>query len=162
MRTILLLTSLLVALTLLAAQCGVAPASSPGSDPKISVVDPWARPSPMIAGNGAVYLTLKNEGGSADKLISAKTDVAEVVELHETKIENEVMKMSPLPSVEAPAGGAVSLKPGGKHLMLINLKQELKPGQKISLTLTFEKSGPITVEAEVREDTGMESMEHNK
>ncbi len=120
----------------------------------------------MVAGNGAVYMVLMNEGSSDDALLSAKTDIAEIVELHQTKIENDVMKMSPVPNVPVPAGDSVKLEPGGLHVMLINLKEELVPGKKISLTLNFEKSGPMTVEAEIRE-TGeamapdMGKMEHN-
>ena len=130
-------------------------------------MEPWSRPSPMAAGNGAVYMMLMNEGGSADTLISVETDIAEVVELHETKMENDVMKMSPVQGgIEVPGGGSAELKPGGLHVMLINLKEELVPGEKISLTLNFEKSGPMKVEAEIREmgdemqSEDNEGMEH--
>jgi copper(I)-binding protein len=156
--------------TIIASQCSLSPVqestllATQGDEPKIMVMEPWSRPSPMIGGNGAVYMILMNEGGSADLLVSLETDVAEVVELHETKMEGDVMKMGPIPNIQVPAGGSAKLEPGGKHVMLINLKQELTPGDKIPLTLHFEKSGLITVEAEVREsDQGMESdmdMEH--
>jgi hypothetical protein len=96
-------------------------------------------------------MTLMNEGGQPDVLLSAETDVAEVVELHETRMEGDVMKMSPISSIEVPAGGSVNLEPGGKHIMLINLKQQLTPGEKIKLILNFEKSGQKTIEAEIRE-----------
>jgi hypothetical protein len=107
---------------------------------------------------------LANEGSSPDVLLSAESQVAAAVEMHETKIdENDVMRMTLLSKIEVPAEGSVSLEPGGKHIMLINLKQELKPAEKISLTLNFEKAGPLTVEAEVRQSgAAMEhSMEHN-
>jgi len=120
--------------------------------PEISVMEPWSRPSPMAAGNGAVYMMLMNKGGQADTLVSVSSDIAEAVELHETKMEGDVMKMSPVQGgIEVPAGGSAELKPGGLHVMLINLKEELTPGQKIALTLNFENSDPIKVEAEVRE-----------
>lgn len=61
----------------------------------------------------------------------------------------------------APAGGSVSLEPGGKHIMLINLKQELKPDEKISLTLNFEKAGPLTVEVEVRQSGAVQDHSHD-
>lgn len=149
-------------MTLLMTACGgaAAPQSSApdGSPPQISVTGAWARPSPMTAGNGAIYMQLKNSGGSADALVSASTDVAEVVEIHETVIENDIMKMHPVEKVEIPAGGMAMLEPGGHHVMLINLKQQLEPGNKISVTLNFEKSEPMTIEAEIK-DMGM--MEGN-
>ena len=146
------LIALLVAAVMVAVQCGASPPAT-SSDPQIKVKDPWARSSPMVAGNGAVYMQLMNEGDSDDILLSAETDVAEVVELHETKMEGEVMKMQPVSKIEVPAGGSTTLKPGGLHVMLINLKQELVPGEKITLTLNFEKSGPMTIEAEIREES---------
>jgi copper(I)-binding protein len=144
------LMALLIAAVMVAAQCGASPAAT-SSDPQIKVMEPWARSSPMVAGNGAVYMQLMNEGGSDDALLSAETDVAEVVELHETKMDGDVMKMSQVSNIKVPAGDSVMLKPGGLHVMLINLKQELVLGEKIKLTLNFEKSGPLTIEAEILE-----------
>ena len=158
-----------VVIAVIAAQCTVtvtpeaaAPAAQAGSPPELMVTEPWARTSPMSAGNGAVYLNLVNQGGSADALVSAESDAAEVVELHETKMgENDMMQMSPVARIEVPAGSSVSLEPGGKHIMLINLKQELTADQTIVLTLNFEKSDPVTVEAAVRPASAGEGMGHN-
>jgi copper(I)-binding protein len=156
MKKPLIFVPLFVIATIIAAQCGPppvqesAPPTTQGDEPRILVMEPWSRPSPMTAGNGVVYMILVNEGRSADLLVSVETDVAEVVELHETKMEGDVMKMGPIPNIQVPAGGSAKLEPGGMHMMLINLKQELTPGDKIPLTLQFEKSGLITVEAEVR------------
>jgi len=157
-----ILTTLLAALMLWAVQCGVAPAGQSDA-PRITVSDPYAS-AVFAGGNGVIYLNLANEGSSPDVLLSVESQAAAAVEMHETKIdENDVMRMTPLSKIEVPAGGSVSLEPGGKHIMLINLKQELKPAEKISLTLNFEKAGPLTVEAEVRQSgAAMEhSMEHN-
>ena len=168
MRTGLILVGvLLVTVAAVAFQCSVpatpevaAPAASAGA--KIMVTDAWTRPSSMGAGNGAIYLKLMNDGNVSDVLLSAKSDIAEAVELHESKMdENGVMHMNPVPNIEVPAGGSVSLEPGGKHIMLINLKQELAPGQKVAFTLNFEKSGPVKVEAEVRADSGLDSGNQN-
>jgi copper(I)-binding protein len=147
---------LILTVALVAAQCvaptvqEAAPASGRSDEPKIVVMEPWSRPSPVMAGNGAVYMTLVNEGGSPDVLVGAETDAAEVVELHESKMEGDAMKMSRVPDIQVPAGGSAKLEPGGLHLMLIDLRWELTPGDTIPLTLQFEKSGTITIEAEVR------------
>lgn len=137
----------LLGFTWLLVQCG---AAAPSGSPGLKVMDAWARQSPAAGGNGAVYMKLVNDGGTDDVLTGAQSDVAEVAELHETKMDGGMMKMSPVPNIKIPAGGSVSLEPGGLHVMLINLKQPLEPGQKIKLTLTFEKAGSIPVEAEVR------------
>ncbi|RME85914.1 MAG: copper chaperone PCu(A)C [Caldilineae bacterium] len=145
---------LLVFLFLLVAFVAACAASSP---PDIRITEPWARSSPMAAGNGAVYMVIANEGGTADALVGVASDVSEAVEIHETVMENQVMRMRPVEGqrVEIPARGRVELKPGGLHIMLIGLQQPLEVGSRIQLTLQFEKSGPMTVEAEVRPMEGM-------
>jgi copper(I)-binding protein len=103
-------------------------------------------------GTGAVFMTLVNKGKEANRLTAAQTDVAEVVEIHETQMEGDVMKMQLLPDgLEIPAEGEVVLKPGGYHLMLIGLKQDLNVGDRLTVLLEFEKGDSITVDAEVRE-----------
>jgi hypothetical protein len=150
MKRSLTLVLLALGMGLAAAQCSTAPAEQ-GSAASIKVMAPWTRAA-VSGSNGAVYLKLMNEGGNADVLLSAYTAVAEVVEIHQTKIdEHEVMQMVPIGRIEVPAGSSVSLEPGGKHIMLINLKQDLKPGEKITVTFNFEQSGPITLEADIRE-----------
>ncbi len=158
MKKYLSLIVLLVALVMVAAQCGsvsnqesAAPAVEESNGPKIMVMEAWSRPSPMMAGNGVIYMTLMNNGNNDDVLLGLETDVAETVELHETKMENDVMKMSPIANIQVPAGGSATLEPGGMHVMLINLKQELVAGEKVAFTLNFEKSGPMVVEAEIHE-----------
>ena len=131
----------LVGFALLIVMLAAAQCSGGNAAPKITVEDAWARPSAMMAGSGAVYVTLKNTGGD---------DVAEAVELHQTKMEGDMMKMSPVPNIPVPAGETVKLEPGGKHIMLINLKQTLNPGEKISVTLNFEKSGAMTLDVPVK------------
>jgi hypothetical protein len=102
------------------------------------------------AGNGAVYVTITNRGGRPDALVGAATDAATTVELHETVHEGGVMKMRPLPRVDVPAGGRLEMKPGGHHIMLLGIKRDLKPGDTVTVTVTFEKAGRMTVEAPVR------------
>ena len=146
--TLLLLLNLL---SLLGA-CGGSTPSVEG--PHIKIEGAWARASPKMAGAGAVYMILKNDGSQADKLLSGKTPAAEVVELHESFMdENNVMKMRAVEGgyIEIPAGGSVELKPGGLHVMLIKLVKPLQADTTIPLTLNFEKSGELIIEAPVSE-----------
>jgi copper(I)-binding protein len=140
-----------LALGLLAA-CG-APAGA-----QITIEDAWARAAAVgMAGQGgagptsAVYLVIRNEGRAADRLTAARSDVARAAELHESRMDGGVMRMSPVPAIAVPAGGRVELRPGGLHIMLIDLQRELKAGERFPVILQFEQSGPITVQAEVRQ-----------
>jgi copper(I)-binding protein len=134
------------------------------SGPSIEPEDVWSRPAMAdkgstgsseggmgMAGTGAVFVLLKNSGNEADRLVGGQTSVAQVVEIHETVMENEVMKMQMLSDgLEIPAKGEVLLKPGSYHIMLIGMTQDLKVGDTFTLDLEFEKSGTITVEPEVK------------
>jgi copper(I)-binding protein len=157
--------SLLVALLILSA---CASPAAPG--PKISVESAWARPAatgpmsamggtpemPGMSGmsgsetNSAVYFVIVNEGSEADTLIGASSDVASNVELHETRIQGDVAEMAPVARVDVPARGSVEFKPGGYHVMLVGLKQDLKEGDTLKLTLRFEKSGEMPLDVPVR------------
>ncbi|MBT3321089.1 MAG: copper chaperone PCu(A)C [Anaerolineae bacterium] len=119
--------------------------------PQIEISGVWGRPSPMKAGNGAVYMLISNTGSEDDKLISAYADVAEVVELHDMTMEDDIMKMFHVEYMEVPAGGSVELKPGSKHIMFIGLFEKLEVGQIFSVELEFEKAGKMTVDVEVKE-----------
>lgn len=95
---------------------------------------------------GAAYMTITNDGDETDRLVSISTDAAEVVEVHEVKMKNNVMEMSPLhDGLEIPAGEEVSLEPGGYHVMLIGITRSLIAGEDFEMTLTFEKAGEVTV-----------------
>lgn len=94
----------------------------------------------------AAYMTIQNTGHHAEKLIGAATEVAGVVELHETIIQNDVARMEPIVGgIEIPAEGSVELKPGGKHIMLLHLKEALVAGHTLDLVLTFESGLSLTV-----------------
>jgi len=98
----------------------------------------------------AVYMTLVNEGGAADRLVAVAADVAEAAEIHRSVIEGNVAKMVPVKGgIEIPAGGRVELKPGGYHVMLIGLRRDLKPGDHFTLRLRFAKSGERQVDVVV-------------
>ena len=139
--------SMVVLAALALAACGGAGGTTGG----ITVSDAWARTSPMMERAGAAYMVLQNGGAAEDKLLSVEGDVAKTIELHETKEMNGMMQMSPVPNIPVAAGGKTELKPGGLHVMLIGLNRELKAGDKVQLTLNFEKAGKIPVTVEVKE-----------
>ncbi len=101
---------------------------------------------------GAVYLTIKSTG-TADRLVAAAApaSIAKRTELHKTVMgSNDMMSMKPVKSIAIPTTGTVKLKPGGYHVMLVNLKKPLVAGAKFPLTLTFAHSGKKTVTVTVR------------
>lgn len=124
----------------------------------IRVENPMARPAPAD-GNGAAYFTIVNPTEGADRLLSAQADVANVTELHETTEQDGVMRMMPHPEgFEVPAKSFVEFKPGGKHVMLLEIADGLAAGDEIALTLTFENAGTIELTVPVMEMTGGTSM----
>lgn len=125
--------------------------SSSGGDSGISVQDVWVRNSPMMERAGAAYMVIENSGTTEDRLLSASVDFANTVELHETKEVDGMMEMSPVEAIPVPANGSVEMAPGGLHVMLIGITEELTPGQKVTLLLNFENAGEIEVEAEVKD-----------
>ncbi len=121
--------------------------------PDIKISNPWARPSPKMATSGAAYMIIENKGKEDDALIGAESDVSNNTEIHEMVVdENSVMHMKPVEGqrLTIPARGKVELKPGGYHIMLINLKHQLKEGEIVHLTLKFEKSGEMKIDAPVK------------
>ena len=128
--------------TALAAAC----AGAAGS-PSLTVSDVRA---PEPAGpNGAVYLTIRNDGDADDRLVGAGSDVAEQVEVHETTMSDGTMAMQPVEAVDVPAGGEAVLETGGVHIMLIGVREDLAQGDTFAVTLSFETSGDQVVDAEV-------------
>jgi copper(I)-binding protein len=121
----------------------------------VTISDPWARATPAGAHMGAIYLKVLSAGGdrllkaSVPDSVAAKTQIHETIVRHESNGEDS-MEMRQVSSLELPAGQEVELKPGGFHLMLIDLKRALKAGELVPVTLRFEKAGTRTVTAEVR------------
>ena len=117
----------------------------------LSVQDAWARPSIGNAPNGVVYLKISNKGDKADKLVGASADVAKRAGLHATLMEGGVMKMRHSGhGIAGPAIGAVELKPGVFHVMLMGLTKKLIPGENFDLTLTFEHQGVVRILVEFK------------
>jgi len=98
----------------------------------------------------AAYFVVQNNAAQADRLLRVSTAIAQTAELHATTIENNVARMGLAPAIEVPANGSIEFKPGGYHVMLLNLTRPLTVGEKVTLTLSFEKAGEIAVQAEVR------------
>jgi periplasmic copper chaperone A len=126
----------------------------------IMVMDAYARASlTPSATSGAAYMTLMNHGVAADTLVKVTTDAANA-EIHETQTIDGVMKMRPVERLVLQPNATVALVPGGLHLMLTGLKAPLKDGGTIKLTLTFEKSGAITVDIPVRKLSALPQAGH--
>ena len=118
---------------------------------RLSVDDIWARPSDAGM-NSAVYFILDNPTELDDRLVLASGDIADRVELHRSKqTEEGAMIMEPQESVPVPGGKTVQFKPGGLHVMLLNLEQDLKVGDTFPLVLQFENAGDVQIEVTVRE-----------
>lgn len=148
-----------------------APTAMPTNAPAmgLTITDAWARASGMASAGmemptpsggmggmemggatSAIYMKI-NSGGMADKLVKAETTVANATELHTVEMKDGMMQMHPVEGgIDVPATGTLELKPGGYHVMLIGLKQDLKAGDKVQVKLTFEKAGVKDVTAEVK------------
>jgi len=125
----------------------------------------WARATPGGAKVGGGYLTIENKGATPDKLVGGSSPIAGKVEVHEMAMNNNVMTMRPLMGgLTIPPGKSVTLAPGGYHIMLMELKAPLKKGDKVPVTLAFEKAGQakITLDVEAIGATGPTSsqMDH--
>jgi periplasmic copper chaperone A len=115
------------------------------------ITQAWSRATPGGAKIGSGYLTIENKGTSADKLIGVNGDVAGKIELHQMSMNNGVMKMRPVDGgLTIDPGQTVKLAPNGYHLMIMDLKSPLKQGDKIPVTLSFEKAGKVAVTLDVQ------------
>jgi copper(I)-binding protein len=128
----------------------VSPPTMTDDAPAVTVTDAYARAVPPGQPNGAVYLTLTNHSAQPRTLVAATSPNAQAVELHSHIHEADMMRMRRVERIEIPAGGSVSLEPGGLHLMLIGLKGDLQPGDQVGLTLDFDDGSKLQVPAPVR------------
>jgi hypothetical protein len=116
----------------------------------LKIGHPWSRATPGGAKVGGGYLSIENTGAEPDRLVSVQVPFAGKTEIHEMATANGVMTMRPLEAGIAIAPGAkVEFKPGGYHIMFMELKQPLKQDERLKGTLTFEKAGPVEVEFKV-------------
>jgi copper(I)-binding protein len=111
----------------------------------------WARATPGGAKVGGGYLTIENKGTNPDRLIGGSGDVAAKIEVHEMAMNNGVMTMRALDKgLTIEPGKTVKLTPGGYHLMMFDLKSPLKQGDKVPVTLEFEKAGKVKLTLDVQ------------
>ena len=126
----------------------VAPVSVKLGDLMIS--QPWARATPLGAPVAGGYIRIENTGTVADRLVSGVSDISAVLDFHQMRTEEGVMKMRALEDgLLIPPGQTVELKPGGYHIMFTGLKRQLKAGESFKASLVFEKAGPVTLEFRV-------------
>ena len=119
---------------------------------QIAVEDAWIRATPPGAKTAAGYLVIRAD--AADRLVSVSSPSAERVTTHVTVHEGDVARMREVKGYDVPAGGTLELKPGGAHLMFVNIKAPFKEGEQIPATLRFAKAGEIKVEFHVAPLTG--------
>ena len=134
----------------LAALCSAPAAARDYQLGALEISAPWARATPPSAPAGGGFLKITNTGSTSDRLVAASSPAAELVQVHEMKMDGNVMRMREVEKgLEIPAGGSVTLAPGGLHLMMMGLKGPLKQGATVLVTLVFEKAGKIDVELTV-------------
>jgi copper(I)-binding protein len=141
-----------IALTTLAASLFTVPAQA--GDAKagdLVITQAWSRATPNGAKIAGGYLTIENKGAAADRLVGGSGDIAGKVEIHEMAMNSGVMTMRPLDKgLAIEPGKTVKLAPGGYHLMLMDLKGPFKQGDKVPVTLEFEKAGKVTLSFDVQ------------
>ena len=124
---------------------------SASADNKIHVKEAWIRAVPPSSKMSAAYMVIMNHGENDDQLISVKTELSQVAEIHNVVKKDGMMKMLPVPFVDIPSGGDKKLKPGSYHIMLIKLNRIPKKGYKYDLILHFKRAGTVKVNAEVKD-----------
>lgn len=124
----------------------VALAAAAAADPAgITVEQSWARASAPGSKTAAAYMTVINNSGVADRLVGASTPVANRAQFHIENDDNGVMRMREVSAIDIEPGARFSFKPGGTHVMLVGVKEPLREGETLPLTLDFEKAGKIQV-----------------
>ncbi|WP_295141117.1 copper chaperone PCu(A)C [uncultured Reyranella sp.] len=124
----------------------------------IEITTPWTRATPPSARTGGGFMIITNKGTVTDRLVAARSNTSDKVEIHEMQMDGNVMRMRELKNgLEIPPGATVALKPGGYHIMFMELKAPLAKDAKMPLTLVFEKAGSIDIQLNVE---AMGAMPH--
>lgn len=133
-----------------------APSISLAQDAKVgSITISGAYTRATVPGQAAAGGFMKiTSNGAADQLISASAPISNDVQLHTMKMDGNVMQMREVKQIDVPANGAVELKPGGLHLMFMNIKAPLKAGEMVPVKLKFAKAGEVEVKMPVNASGG--------
>lgn len=127
----------------------------------VSIADPFARSTPPGQKVAGSFMRLINNTAENIDLIAANSPIANVTELHETRMKDGVMRMIHVGKMTIPANGSTTLKPGGLHIMLIDLKKQLMPGETIQITLEFSDQSHQTIDVPVVKMAGMKHHHHH-
>ena len=120
---------------------------NPGDD--MVIKDQWIRPGAEKMAT-ALYFTLENNGGEADTLFAVETDIAKMVQMHETYSNGDVMGMKEIGEIIIEPKSSVKLEPGGKHIMVMKLRRDIKNGDEIEFKLYFKQAGEKIITVPVR------------
>ena len=121
---------------------------------QVEIEKPWARATAPGARVAAGYMVIRNKAASADRLVGVASAAAARVETHVTVRDGDIMRMREVKGYDIPAGDSFELKPGGPHLMFVDIKQPFREGDQIAVTLEFEKAGQVRVDFPVARLTG--------
>lgn len=124
----------------------------------VVVTESWARATVQGQKTSGAFMKLTSKDGA--KLVGVSSPVAGVAEIHEMKMSNDVMKMSAVPALEIPAGKTVEFKPGGYHVMLMDLKAPLSDKTNVPITLVFENAKGVKSQVELRVPVKLMGMQH--
>jgi len=117
---------------------------------QVEIHEPWIRATPPGAKLAAGYMTIHNQAAQPDRLVGGSSPAAAKVETHVSVKDGDIMRMRQVKGYDIPAQGSFELSPNGAHLMLVDLKQPLKEGDKVPVTLKFEHAGEVNVQFQVR------------
>jgi periplasmic copper chaperone A len=121
---------------------------------QIEIQNSWSRATAPGAKIAAGYMVIRNKSSAPDRLIGAASPLAGRLETHVTVKDGEIMRMRPVKGYDVPANGSFEAKPGGAHLMFVDIKRPFKEGERIPATLRFQKAGEVKVEFLVTGLTG--------
>jgi len=124
------------------------------------IKDAWARATIGQGKTGAVYFSIANRGGKADRLLAVETPVAKRADLHAHLVEGGIMKMRPVAEIEVAGRGTATLEPGAGHVMLMGLNGPLVEGARFTMTLVFESAGRVEIPVSVAGATAMRPAGH--
>lgn len=127
---------------------------------QVEIEKPWIRATAPGQKIAAGYMSVRNKSASPDRLVGGSSPAAERVETHVHVKDGEILRMRQVKGYDIPAKGSFELKPGGAHLMLVDIKQPLKEGDKVPVTLRFERAGEVKVEFQVRPLAAAPSHHH--